>query len=56
MSDSPFVLIGTSQGFYFLQGLGTLEVEVIPRKEVLRMTKMGVSSTVCTDHKAASPP
>lgn len=56
LSDAPLALIGTSQGFYFLRGLGTLEVEVIPRKEVLRMTKTGTLSTVCTDHKAAPLP
>ncbi|MEO6825112.1 MAG: hypothetical protein ABI167_10405 [Nitrosospira sp.] len=54
LSDTPLALIGTSQGFYFLQGIETLEVEVIPRKEVSRMTKMGAASTFCTDHKGAS--
>jgi hypothetical protein len=47
LSDSPSVLIGTSQGFYFLQRVGSLEVQVIPRKEVLRMTKKGTASTFC---------
>lgn len=56
LSDSPLTFIGTSQGFYFLQQIGTSEVHVIPRKEVLRMTKMGTASIFCTDHIEASPP
>lgn len=56
LSDAPLALIGTTQGFYFLQGIGALEVQVIPRKEVLRMTKMGAVSTFCADYKGALIP